>query len=127
MTAPVETAEASRKIAMTVPVETGAGEAGMVVMRFFLPAAFDAESAPEPLDPRVTVVELPAQTVAAVRFTGFRGEERVAAKKKSLLARLGATVWTPSGEPVAYFYDPPWTLPFLRRNEVAVPVVGRAS
>lgn len=35
---------------------------------------------------------------------------------------LDGTNWTPSGAPVAYFYDPPWTLPFLRRNEVAVPV-----
>ncbi len=127
MTAPVESAPTSRKIAMTVPVESAGDPSGTVMMRFFLPAAFDAESAPEPLDPRVRIVELPAQNVAALRFTGFRSEESVAAKKETLLDRLGGTVWQPSGNPVAYFYDPPWTLPFMRRNEVVVTVVGRAS
>ncbi len=127
MTAPVESAEASRKIDMTVPVETVGDDSGTMVMRFFLPAAFDAKTAPEPLDPRVRIVELPAQTVATLRFTGLRGEERVAAKKEALLMRLGSSVWEASGDPVAFFYDPPWTLPFLRRNEVAVTVVGRAS
>ena len=30
------------------------------------------------------------------------------------------------GDPVVWFYDPPWTLPPLRRNEVAVRVTRQA-
>ena len=32
--------------------------------------------------------------------------------------------WRAVGEPTTLFYDPPWTIPFLRRNEVAVPGIG---
>ncbi len=123
MTAPVETRDRGDKIAMTAPVETApADEGGGYAMRFFLPAGYSLESAPEPTDSRVRLGRLPEQTMAVLRFSGGRGEERVAEKKARLLARLETTSWRPTGEPVAYLYDPPWTIPFLRRNEVAVPV-----
>jgi hypothetical protein len=32
----------------------------------------------------------------------------------------------PTGPPFAWFYDPPWTIPVLRRNEVVVPVTPNA-
>jgi len=45
---------------------------------------------------------------------------------EAFLARaLEGSPWIAVGEPVALFYDPPWTLPFLRRNEVAVRVEPR--
>lgn len=130
MTAPVETTadgaadggEAGEEIAMTVPVETAEEAPGRLRMRFFLPAAYGPETAPEPLDPRVRIVALPEQTLAALRFTGSRSEARVAAETAALLRALEGTRWRPTAEPVAQFYDPPWTLPFLRRNEVVVAV-----
>ena len=122
MTAPVETAQTSEEIAMTVPVESARNDDGVLYMRFFLPAEYNAESAPQPTDPKVSIVTLPEQTFATLRFTGFGGEGSVAAKKQELLASLNGTPWRPTAEPVALFYDPPWTIPFLRRNEVAVAV-----
>lgn len=122
MTAPVETSRTSEEIAMTVPVESARNEDGTLYMRFFLPAEYDAQTAPEPVDPNVGIVALPEQTFATLRFTGFGGESTVAEKKRELLAALGGTAWRPTAEPVALFYDPPWTVPFLRRNEVAVAV-----
>lgn len=119
MTRPVETA--STAIAMTAPVET-ARSGSETRMRFFLPASYDAASAPRPTDPRLSIVEVPAGTVAALRFSWFGGEDRIEAKTRELLARLQGMPWRPAAAPVANFYDPPWTLPFLRRNEVAVPV-----
>lgn len=125
MTAPVETREAaSEKIAMTVPVEMDARKDGFA-MRFFLPDQYTAETAPRPTDPKVEILAIPEQTMAALTFTGFRGEEKVAAMKAALLDTLAASAWAPAGDPVAYFYDPPWSIPFLRRNEVAVPVTPR--
>ncbi len=122
MTAPVETGSASEEVSMTVPVETaGEGASGMR-MRFFLPAAYSADSAPTPSDPRVRVVELPPQTVAVLRFNGSSGEDAIAAKTETLLAALDNTSYQAAGEPFALFYDPPWTLPFFRRNEVVVEV-----
>ena len=121
MTAPVETATTSEKIAMTVPVESVRGDSGMR-MRFFLPASYTAGSAPEPLDPRLRIVEVPAQTVAVLRFSGLVREAAVAAQTEDLLVALENTRYRASSHAVTYFYDPPWTLPFFRRNEVVVSV-----
>lgn len=127
MTAPVETTEASRKIAMTTPVETSSETDGRVTMRFFLPSEFTLENVPQPTDPRVRIIEVPEQILAVLRFSGSRDDEMVRAKKEQLLGALRGTKWQAASEPVALFYDPPWTLPFLRRNEVAVAVTAQAS
>lgn len=122
MTAPVE--QAGTSIAMTAPVETGQS-ADAFVMRFFLPEGFNAATAPEPDDPRVTLVDLEAGHVAVAGFTGWWTWAGVARRQAVLVERLGETAWQPAGSPTAWFYDPPWTLPFLRRNEVVVPVEHR--
>ena len=123
MTAPVESAQVSEDIAMTAPVETAETGGGDQYMRFFLPAKYQREVPPEPLDERVQIVEVPAQTIAVLRFNGSRGGEAVAARTESLMNALAETSWRPVSPPVAYFYDPPWTLPMFRRNEVAVEIV----
>lgn len=133
MTAPVETsrpageeaAEGGEEIAMTAPVETARGEAGDLRMRFFLPSQYTAESAPAPANPDVEVVSAPERTVAVRRFSGDRGRQAVEEQLAALRQTLNDSAWTVDGEAVAWFYDPPWTLPFARRNEVALPVSRR--
>jgi hypothetical protein len=122
MTAPVEAGTASEKIAMTVPVETGAQPEGRYVMRFFLPAGYTLKTAPQPIDPRVTLRELPERTLAVLRFTGSTGTDNVARQLVEMENAIAGTTWRPSGAATAMFYDPPWTIPFLHRNEVAVEV-----
>ena len=123
MTAPV--AVAPQKIAMTVPVGTARGPGGLT-MRFFMPAQYTRATLPEPSDARVRIVEVPEETVAVLRFTGSTGEEAVARHEAELTALLARSDWQSAGPAVALFYDPPWTLPFRRRNEVAVPVTPRS-
>lgn len=125
MTAPVEVQSGTRTIAMTSPVETVSGGSGRYTMRFFLPARLSLATAPEPVDPRVRLLEVPEQTLAALRFSGSRTEVRLNEEAGALLVALEGSPWKPTGEPVSLLYDPPWTLPFLRRNEVAVPVAQR--
>jgi hypothetical protein len=124
MTVPVETAGGPEKIAMTVPVETTAQAAGPYVMRFFLPAEYTPETAPEPTDPTVRIIEIPERTIAVLRFSGSRGSDNVARHMSELDGVLERSGWRVAGEPTTLFYDPPWTISFLRRNEVAVPVIG---
>lgn len=124
MTSPVAVAE-GQEIAMTAPVETAGDGEGRYSMRFFLPAAYSVANAPVPDDPRVEIVEVPPTTVAALRFSGRAGDEAVAERRRALLATLDGSQWRPVGAPVALYYDPPWTLPFLRRNEVAIAVTAR--
>lgn len=121
MTSPVEAARRPRQIAMTSPVESATGD-GAYRMRFFLPAGYTAANAPIPDDGSISLVELDAETMAVLRFSGSRGDAAVAVRTRQLMDALRSTGWRAIAEPVAYFYDPPWTLPALRRNEVAVAV-----
>ncbi len=122
MTAPVETVRGSEKIEMTVPVETAATKDGPYAMRFVLPASYSLETAPEPTDEKVRIREIPERLLAVLRFSGSTGTENVAEKRRTLARAIERSRWQVAGEPNAMFYDPPWTLPFLRRNEVAFPV-----
>lgn len=120
MTAPV--AQQSEKIAMTAPVAQSRSAEGESVIRFFMPSKWSRDLLPEPDDERVELVDVPAETYAVLQFSGDRSPAAVAAKTDALLDVLAGSDVEPTGEPVAWFYDPPWTLPFRRRNEVAVAV-----
>ncbi|MBC7800499.1 MAG: heme-binding protein [Gemmatimonadaceae bacterium] len=119
MTAPV--AQAGQRIAMTAPVTQAAGPDGWVV-QFFLPAAL--ADPPQPNDARIRLTTVPAQTMAVLRFGGVANEAAIDARRSELLAALAGSGWQADGDPVSWFYDPPWTLPPFRRNEVAVPVIA---
>jgi len=109
---------AAQKISMTTPVFM-AGESTNATMAFVLP---QGKPAPQPKGADVTVKTLPAGTFAVFRYSGRRNARREA----EALARL--TAWQQrenlpaAGAPVYGYFDPPWTPPFLRRNEVMVPV-----
>lgn len=122
MTVPVEVASSAEKIAMTVPVETSATVEGKTTMRFFLPSEFTRASAPVPTDARVQIEEVPLTTQAVLRFTGLGNPSQLRQREAALLKALDVSDWSVAGETMMLFYDPPWTLPFFRRNEVVVPV-----
>jgi hypothetical protein len=123
MTAPVAQARGER-IAMTAPVAQSGGR-GAWRIRFFMPARFTMEALPVPDDRRVALVAVPEETLAVLRFAGIPRAEVVAERRAALLAALEGSGWRAAGEVQAFFYDPPWTVPALRRNEVVVPVAPR--
>jgi len=124
MTAPVETQRKGEKIAMTAPVQTQAA-GGLFRMAFFLPAEYSAKTAPAPLDSRVKIRTVPAVMIATYRFSGAPDEADMKRRWALLKSKLSGSKWRVVGKPVSYFYNPPWTLPFMRRNEVAVTVKAR--
>jgi len=121
MTSPVEVKAGGETIAMTAPVEIDKSEKSLT-MRFFMPAQYSREGLPKPTDSRVKLVDIPSETVAVLRFSGSTGDAAVSARTAELLDRLRQTNWKIEGTPTAYFYNPPWTISFLRRNEIAVAV-----
>jgi hypothetical protein len=117
MTAPV-----AQQIAMTAPVGQMPAEGGAWTIRFFLPAVLMVETAPAPLDPAIHIVAVPPASMAVLRFSGIPRPARVAIERKRLMSGLRASSWMAMGDPVTWFYESPWALPWLRRNEVAVEV-----
>lgn len=121
MTVPVQSARDGEQIDMTVPVETDRSGNGFR-MRFFFPAKYTAETAPAPTDPRITLEVLPATELAVLEFSGFWNARILKEQKRKLAVVVERSDWHATGAPVEMFYDPPFSLPWLRRNEVAVPV-----
>ena len=126
MTAPVATDTGPEPVAMTTPVET-ASEDGATRMRFFLPARYTVDSAPVPADARIRIVPIAGETVAAVCFSGAAGDDAVRTRSHALQALLSQSEWQATGRPVTFTYDPPFTIPFLRRTEVVVAVARRRT
>ena len=114
------------KIAMTAPVTQHATKADEWTIGFTMPAGYSMETLPAPANPDVRLTEQPAQTMAVFKFTGIASERDMADARRTLMQKVADAGLTAKGEPVFAFYDPPWTLPFMRRNEVMV-VVGTAE
>jgi hypothetical protein len=91
-------------------------------VRFIMPSQYTRETIPTPLNAAVALVEEPAQRFAAIRFTGFAEAAALARKENALRDFLAARGLKPAGPAVYAYYDPPWTLPFLRRNEILIPL-----
>lgn len=124
MTAPVTMSAksdkgASEKISMTAPVTMQKTD-GKWRMYFVMPSQYTLSTLPTPNNPAVILRELPATRMAVIRFSGLAGEEKTAKKTAELMAWLKSKNIVPIGEPELARYNPPWTLPFLRRNEVMV-------
>lgn len=124
MTAPVtqqkeKDGRSGQTIAMTAPViqqSTELGEGWKV--RFVMPRHYSLADLPEPKNEKVKLIEQSARKVVAIRFAGRTDDANVMAHLEKLKAYVAEKELTVSGEPVFAFYNPPWTLPFLRRNEI---------
>jgi hypothetical protein len=117
MTAPVGQRNSGEKIAMTTPV--GMKQAGESwVISFTMPAAHSLQTLPVPNDSHVKLREVPGRRVAVIRFAGFWTNGRMERRTEALRSWIADHRLRATGEPEVNRYDPPWTLPFLRRNEV---------
>ena len=121
MTAPVA-AQRGEAIAMTAPVAAQRTASGDWVIRFFMPSKYTLETLPTPDSADVRLVSVPAESMAVLRYSGVASPDAVAARTRQLLDVLRRNGIETVGDPLAWFYDPPWTVPFRRRNEVAVAV-----
>ena len=105
----------SKEIPMTAPVVNN-----QVEMYFFMPKGYSLKNLPKPDGNDVKISKLPARTVAALRFSGFWTEGSRIRNESMLMDTVRKSGFAAVGAPFLMRYDPPWQLPFLRRNEVAV-------
>jgi hypothetical protein len=121
MTTPVSQEAGSEKIAMTAPVSqerTG----GQWRIAFVMPSEYTLDTLPQPVDPKVLLKQVPARRMAAITYSGSWSKARYEEHKALLEAFIQKQKLSPLGEPVLARYNSPFTLWFLRRNEVLIPV-----
>lgn len=129
MTAPVTQSAAPVKLEMTAPVtqtavpasaasSPSAGSPATYRVQFVLPREVTLETAPEPIDPRVTVRQVAASRVAVIRYSGTWSQANYDEHLLRLKATLATANLATTGEPVFSRYNPPFMPWFLRRNEI---------
>ena len=122
MTAPVTVEDQvpkSAKIAMTAPVGIESN-AGRWTVSFVMPAEYSMETIPKPINPQVQLRQMPALKKAVISFSGFYNAQKVAEKTLELEQWMRARNLSAAGAPNFARYNPPWTLPFMRRNEIMI-------
>ena len=121
MTVPVVEANQNEKIAMTVPVYQQA-EADKWTMTFVLPSQYTLDTIPEPLDETIDIKQIPPRKVATIRYTGYIRPQKIRTKATELQTWLDENGYKAIAAPYSAAYDPPWTIPFFRRNEVHIEI-----
>ena len=131
MTAPVtaEPVAVSAKIAMTAPVtaEPVAAASSMASasqwrIHFVMPAHYSMQTLPQPNNEAVKLRAMPARTFAVLSYSGFNTASRVQEKTDELALWMKSKNLQAAGAPQLARYDPPWTLPMWRRNEIQMEV-----
>ena len=122
MTAPVAQTPAPIKIDMTAPVAQTAVDSGYLV-QFTMPRSFTMETLPEPSNPKVKLREIASQTFAVLTYSGSWSQalyEENFARLKKYASEAGLKL---EGEPIFSRYNAPFSLPFMRRNEIWIRAV----
>jgi effector-binding domain-containing protein len=122
MTAPVSQEPKGEKIKMTPPVGQQRVQERSWSVSFMMPSSYTLETLPKPEDPKVTLRQVPACRIAAVRYSGFWSEKGYLRNKSELESWIHERGLKIVGDPIWARYNPPWTPWFLRRNEILIPV-----
>lgn len=121
MTAPVVQVPPSQQIAMTTPVVQSPSESGWT-MYFIMPSKYTIDTIPKPKNDKVIIEELPSETVAINRYSGFFSEKKHQKKSHELLQWINSKGYRVISKPRSARYDPPWTIPFFRRHESQIKI-----
>jgi len=105
------------KLEMTAPVTQSATPGGFLV-QFVMPKQYTLATLPEPLDAQVKLREVPGNRVAVIRFSGSWSQSIYEEQLQTLRSALATAGMATAGEPVSSRYNSPFSLPFLRRNEI---------
>jgi hypothetical protein len=120
MTAPVQQKE-NQKIAMTAPVQQqSTGKSWR--MSFVMPSKYSMDSLPVPNNNHVRLKEILTKKFVVIEFSGTNSNENVTEHENQLINYIEANQIKINGSPKYAFYNPPWSLPFLRRNEVMIEI-----
>ena len=121
MTTPVLTKKKSQDIVMTSPVFINDNENAWTIA-FVLPDSYTLKAAPTPTNEDIKLIEKPQKKVAVISFNGFMNKNSIDKNTKKLKIWISDNKLQEIGKPMAAAYNPPWTIPFWRRNEILIEV-----
>lgn len=116
--------ELSEKIAMTAPVMQEKYRNSWKV-KFIMPKKYSLATLPKPNSKKIRLFKSRAKRFAVIRFSGFASDKNIKRHKEELRDYILAEKRLPTGGFFLAFYNPPWTLPFLRRNEIMIEIKPR--
>lgn len=105
------------KIAMTAPVQQEKTDAEWAIS-FIMPSKFSIDTIPNPINDRIKIIQIPSKRYAVITFSGRSTEANLTKHTNKLEIYMNGSSYSKVGNAKYAFYNPPWTLPFLRRNEV---------
>lgn len=111
----------SEKIDMTVPVGISKNEDAWF-FHFVMPSKQSLKSLPKPNNPEINIRQLGTRRCAVLKFSGTVTEEKFNSKAEALISLIKSENLEIIGLPELARYNPPWTLPFLRRNEIIIEI-----
>ena len=114
----------NEKMKMTAPVNmiSDPKEDNAYYVQFFMPSKYTRDTLPIPNDKRVKIQTVDGGLIAALKYSGTWAHRRYLRKEAQLLKELEKEGYSASGEPVFARYNSPFSLWFMRRNEVLIPV-----
>lgn len=108
-----------QKINMTAPViQQESKDGGYWHIRFVMPF----EYLPRPNNSQIELLAVLAKCYAVIRFSGLASQDSLQKHLERLRKYVKVEKIHPTGDPIFAFYNPPWTMPFLRRNEIMIEV-----
>jgi effector-binding domain-containing protein len=107
-----------KSIAMTAPVSQ-TQEGNLWKVTFTMPSVYNLENLPKPNNPGVKIISRPPYRAVVIKFSGFWTKNNLQKHLAQLENYVKSNQLKTIGESVYLFYNPPWTLPFLRRNEIS--------
>ena len=121
MTAPVVLEPISEVIEMTAPV-LAEGENKEWVVSFVMPKKYSLDTLPKPNNKDIRISRLPAEKYAVVVFSGLIRESNYDEQINLLNSFIATKNLITIGKVQIARYNPPWILPFFRRNELMIRV-----
>ena len=116
MTAPVQQKK-NQKISMTAPVQQQLSEKSWQIS-FVMPSEHNLDTLPIPNNKRVQLKKISAKKFIVIKFSGTSSKKNITEHENQLIKYVREKQINITESPKYAFYNTPWTLPILRRNEV---------
>ncbi len=122
MTTPVSQSKSNEKIAMTTPV-VQSGSVDRWKIQFTMPSKYTLDTLATAKDARIQFRMTQPIKKVVIKFSGSITKRNLSGNLNKLEDFIKQNKLLVQEPPEYAFYDAPWTLPFMRRNEISFTLI----